>query len=71
MPRGLKIFLAFIVGLVVGEAIPVIWYIVATSYFGVFDRDGGGAMGAIFLMGPLCAVILAIIFAFVAARRTK
>ncbi len=71
MPRGLKIFLAVIAGLVVGEAIPIIWYIVATNYFGVFDRDGGGAMGAIFLMGPLCAVVCAIIFAVVVAKRTK
>jgi len=71
MPRFLKIFLAVIAGLVVGEAIPIIWYILATNYFGVFDRDGGGAMGAIFLMGPLCAVVCAIIFAVVVAKRTK
>lgn len=71
MPRPLKILLAVIAGLVVGEAIPIIWYILATNYFGLFDRDGGGAMGAIFLMGPLCAVVCAIIFAVIAARRTK
>lgn len=71
MPRGLKIFLAIVAGLVVGEAIPIIWYILATNYFGLFDRDGGGAMGAIFLMGPLLAVILAITFGIVAARRTR
>lgn len=71
MPRGLKIFLAVIAGLIVGEAIPVIWYIFATNYFGMFDRDGGGAMGAIFLMGPLCAVVCAIIFGVIVAKRTK
>ncbi len=70
MPRGLKIFFAFVAGLVVGEAIPIVWYILATNYFGLFDRDGGGAMGAIFIMGPLLAVILGIVFAVVVARRT-
>jgi hypothetical protein len=71
MPRFLKIFLAFIAGLVVGEAIPVVGYILATNYFGLFDRDGGGAMGAIFILGPFLAVSLAIVFAVVVARRTR
>ena len=52
MPRFLKIALAFVAGLI-WLAIPIVWYIVATNYFGVFDRDGGGAMGAIFIMGPI------------------
>jgi hypothetical protein len=71
MPRFLKIFLAFLLGLAVGEALPVIWYILATNYFGMFDRDGGGAMAAIFIMGPLLAIILAIVFAVIVARRTR
>jgi hypothetical protein len=71
VPRFLKIFLAIVAGLVVGEAIPIVWYILATNYFGLFDRDGGGAMAAIFLLGPLLAVILGIVFAVVTARRTK
>ncbi len=71
MPRFLKILLAVIAGLVVGEAIPIIGYILATNFFGLFDRDGGGAMGAIFLMGPLCAVICAIVFGVIVAQRTK
>jgi len=70
VPRGLKIFLAFILGLVVGEAIPIIGYILATNFFGLFDRDGGGAMGAIFILGPLLAITLGIVFAIVAVRRT-
>lgn len=71
MPRPLKILLAVIAGLVVGEAIPIVWYILATNYFGMFDRDGGGAMAAIFILGPLCAVVCAIIFAVIVAKRTK
>ena len=39
MSRGLNIVLAFLLGLIVGEAIPIVWYIAATHYFGVFDRD--------------------------------
>ena len=70
MSRGFKIFLAFVGGLIAGEAIPIVWYVVATSYFGVLDRDGGGAMGAIFLIGPVLALLLATIAAIVTARRT-
>ncbi|HWV55024.1 hypothetical protein [Pseudorhodoplanes sp.] len=68
--RFLKIILAFLAGLIVGEAIPIVWYIVATNYFGLFDRDGGGAMGAIFLMGPVAALIVGTIAAVIAARWT-
>ena len=71
MPRGLKIALAFLGGLIVGEAIPVVWYIVATNYFGLFDRDGGGAMGAVFLIGPVAAIVLGVIAALVTATRTR
>jgi hypothetical protein len=70
MGRALKIFLAFIAGLIVGEAIPIVWYIIATNYFGVFDRDGGGAMGAIFIMGPILALLLGTVAAIVTAWRT-
>lgn len=70
MPRGLKIFLAFVAGLIAGEAIPVVWYILATNYFGLHDRDGGGAMGAIFVMGPILALLLGAVAAIVTARRT-
>jgi MFS family permease len=71
MPRFLKILLAFLLGLVAGWAIPIVWYIVATNYFGMFDRDGGGAMGAIFIMGPILALIVGIVAAIVTAVRTK
>ncbi|MGV3633713.1 MAG: hypothetical protein ACO1NY_05140 [Pseudorhodoplanes sp.] len=70
MPRFLKILLAFFAGLIVGEAIPIVWYIVATNYFGMFDRDGGGAMGAIFIMGPIAAIIVGTVAAIVTAKKT-
>lgn len=69
--RALKIFGGFILGLVIGEAIPIIWYIVATNFFGMFDRDGGGAMGAIFMIGPLLALVLGVVFAILVARQTR
>lgn len=70
MPRFIKIILAFLAGLIVGWAIPVVWYIAATNYFGLHDRDGGGAMGAIFIMGPIAALLFATIAAIVTVRRT-
>jgi hypothetical protein len=68
--RGLKIFLAFLVGLIAGWAIPITFYILATNFFGLVDRDGGGAMGAIFIAGPILAIVLAIMAAIVTAIRT-
>jgi hypothetical protein len=71
MPRFVKIVLAFIAGVVVGQAIPILWYIVATNYFGLHDRDGGGAMGAIFILGPILAVIAGTLAAIVTAVKTR
>lgn len=71
MPRFLKIFLAIIAGLVAGEAVAIFGYILTTNYFGLHDRDGGGAMGAIFILGPLLAITLAILFAVIVAARTR
>jgi hypothetical protein len=71
MPRFLKIVLAIIAGLVIGEGIAIVGYILATNFLGLFDRDGGGAMGAIFIIGPLLAVICAVVFAIVVAAKTR
>jgi hypothetical protein len=70
LPRALKIVLAFFAGLAVGEALPIAWYILATKYFGLFDRDGDGAMGAIFIAGPVLAVLVGTMAAIVTAKRT-
>jgi hypothetical protein len=69
--RALKVIAAFIGGLIIGEALPIIWYIIATNYFELLDPDGGGAMGAIFLLGPLLAVIVGVTCAIVAFLWTK
>jgi hypothetical protein len=71
MPRFLKILFAFLLGLIAGWAIPIVWYIVATNYFGLIDRDGGGAMGAIFIMGPILALIVGTVAAIVTAIKTR
>jgi hypothetical protein len=63
--------LAFLTGLIAGEALPILYYIIATNYFGLFDRDGGGAMGAVFIMGPIVAIVLGIMSAVVMAVRTS
>ena len=47
---------AFVAGLLAGEALVVVGYIVATNWFGLADFDGGGAMGAIFVLGPLVGI---------------
>ena len=71
MPRGLKIFAAFIAGLVAGKGIAIAGYILATSLFCFFDREGAGAMGTVFVVGPVLAIVLAILFAVIAATLTK
>lgn len=71
MPRSLKIIAAFVLGLVAGEASAIIGYIIATNFFDVFDRDGGGAMGTIFILGPALAIITGIVAAAVTAVKTR
>lgn len=71
MPRSLKILLAFLAGLIAGEAIAIGVYILATNYLGLIDRDGGGAMGAIFVWGPILALPLGFLAAAMTAMKTK
>ncbi len=66
MPRALKIILVFIAGLVVGEGIPILIYIIATNFFGFHDMEGGAAMGAVFMIGPLCAIVVAVVATIIA-----
>ncbi len=70
MSRGFRIFLAFLAGLVAGQALPLIIYFVATTFFGLVDRDGGGAMGAFFILGPVCALVAGTVAAIIVAKRT-
>jgi len=71
MPRWLKIILGFIAGLIAGEGAAILGYIIATNFFGVFDRDGGGAMGAVFILGPALALLGGIAAAITTAVITR
>lgn len=71
MSRPIRALLAFLAGLVLGWGLVVGAYIVATGWLGYFDRDGGGAMGAIFVLGPMLGVLLGIALALFAALRGR
>ena len=62
-------FLAFFLGLVAGWSVSIGGYLAATTWFGVFDRDGGGAMGAIFILGPALGLLFGTVAATVTALR--
>ncbi len=66
-----RIIVGFLLGYVAGHASSVIGYILMTTYGGLFDRDGGGAMGAIFILGPALGLVGGIAGAFIAARTRK
>ncbi|MFZ1682069.1 MAG: hypothetical protein WAT70_13705 [Rhizobiaceae bacterium] len=66
-----RIILGFVLGYIAGHATPVIGYILMTSFGGLFDRDGGGAMGAIFILGPMAGLVGGIAGAVIAARTAK
>ena len=68
MPRFLKILLAFLAGLIAGGVIPTVWYNVPTNCFGLFDQDGGGATGAIFILGLTPAIAVGTVVAIVSAN---
>jgi hypothetical protein len=69
MITALLTFLGFLGGFLAGMLLSLGGYIIATSVFGMFDRDGGGAMGAIFIIGPFLGLILGTIVASLVFRR--
>lgn len=66
-----RTILGFLLGYLAGHAGVLLVYVFMTTYGGVFDRDGGGAMGAIFVLGPMAGVVLGISGAVIAARTRK
>ena len=71
MGRAARAVLGFLAGAVAGYGLSILGYIAATSFGGVFDRDGGLAMGVAFMIGPLVAIVCGIVAAVWAARRTE
>ncbi|MBK8456370.1 MAG: hypothetical protein IPL47_04000 [Phyllobacteriaceae bacterium] len=66
-----RIILGFVLGYLAGHASSVLGYIVMTNYGGLFDRDGGGAMGAIFILGPALGLVGGVVGAIIARATRK
>jgi hypothetical protein len=61
------LFLGFFGGWLVTSS-AALWYMDKAN---IFDRDGGGAMGAIFIIGPFGGAIIAIALAAVTVARER
>jgi len=71
MARALKVILAFLAGLVATWVAVVAAGVASMSYFNIFDRDGGGSMGLIFMVGPFCGVWGGLLAAILTARKLR
>ena len=61
--------LALVLGFFGGWAVATSAFFRYMDAFDIFDRDGGGAMGAIFIIGPFFGVIAAIVSAAIVLVR--
>jgi zinc transporter ZupT len=61
---------AFFLGLVGGWGAAIGYYVVGTSQHWFFDRDGGGAMATMFILGPALGVMAGLVCAVVVVLRT-
>lgn len=61
--------LALVLGFFGGWAVATSAFFRYMDAFDIFDRDGGGAMGAIFIIGPFFGVIAAIVIAAIVLVR--
>lgn len=69
MGRFFAVLGGFIGGFVAGWSAALLVYIFYTDVLGHYDRDGGGAMGTVFVIGPFFGIILGIVAAIYVARR--
>lgn len=69
MGKFLAIVGGFIGGFVAGWSAALLVYIFYTDVLGHFDRDGGGAMGTAFVIGPFLGIIVGTIAAIYVSRR--
>lgn len=63
--------LGFVVGAVTGWAAVIAAYAAYVEVFNVFDRDGGGAMAAVFAIGPMVGLITGLVTGVQVALRRK
>ena len=71
MRRFFLTLLAFLATFVATWLVTLGVYIVATSLGWLFDRDGGLAMGMIFIMGPIFGLVLGLVAAIVVSVRLR
>ena len=71
MRRFFLPLLAFLATFVATWLVTLGVYIVATSLGWLFDRDGGLAMGMIFIMGPIFGLVLGLVAAIVVSVRLR
>lgn len=69
MGRVFAILGGFVGGFIAGWSTALLVYLFYTDVLGHFDRDGGGAMGAVFVIGPFLGIIGGTIVAIYVARR--
>lgn len=71
MARFLKILAAFFAGLIATWVAVVAAGVAYMDWFNIFDRDGGGSMGLIFVIGPFFGTIGGIAAAIWMGMRTR
>lgn len=71
MAKAFKVALAFLAGVVITWVAAVALGVAYMSYFNIFDRDGGGSMGLIFMVGPFCGFWGGLLAAIITARKLR
>lgn len=61
---------AFFLGLILDWGAAIGPCVVGTSLQWFFDRDGGGAMGTFFVIGPALGLVMGLVLAVVVALKT-
>lgn len=70
MTRGVATGLGCLVGAGVAYVVAIGIYIFCTAVLGWYDREGGWAMGVVFTVGPVFALVVGIVTAVVVSRRS-
>ena len=71
MRTVLLVLLAFLGGFIAGFFVAVVGAFLYVDLAGIFDRDGGLAMGIIFTIGPFAGIVAGLAAAIAAAARLR